>query len=110
MTAERGWRDRKVDRTAVSVANLTDPDDALEFWLTRSVSERLEALEIARRICHGDAAATARLQRVLKLLNSNRVECLLVGGYAVNIHGYVRRTNDLDVWVRPAPDNAERVL
>ncbi len=46
----------------------------------------------------------------LKLLSSNRVDYLLIGGYAVNIHGYVRMTNDMDVWVRPAPDNAERVL
>lgn len=34
----------------------------------------------------------------LKLLNSNGVEYLLIGGYAVAIHGYVRATNDLDVW------------
>jgi hypothetical protein len=36
----------------------------------------------------------------LKLLNSNGVEYLLIGGYAVGIYGYVRATNDLDVWVR----------
>src|SRR5580765_283773 len=31
----------------------------------------------------------------LKLLNSNKVEYLLIGGYAVGIHGYIRTTNDL---------------
>ena len=46
----------------------------------------------------------------LQLLNSNNVEYLLVGGYAVNIHGYVRMTNDIDVWVRATPENAERVV
>lgn len=46
----------------------------------------------------------------LKLLNSNNVEYLLIGGYAVNIHGYVRMTNDMDVWVRPTPGNAVRVV
>jgi hypothetical protein len=46
----------------------------------------------------------------LKLLNSNNVEYLLIGGYAVNIHGYVRMTNDMDVWVRPTPENAGRVV
>jgi hypothetical protein len=33
----------------------------------------------------------------LKLLGSNGVEYLLIGGYAVNLHGYVRTTNDLDI-------------
>ena len=46
----------------------------------------------------------------LKLLNSNNVEYLLIGGYAVSIHGYVRMTNDLDVWVRATAENAERVV
>jgi len=45
----------------------------------------------------------------LKLLNSNSVEYLLIGGYAVGIHGYVRATNDLDVWVNSSPENAARV-
>jgi hypothetical protein len=30
----------------------------------------------------------------LKLLNSNNVEYLLIGGYAVGIYGYVRAAND----------------
>jgi hypothetical protein len=42
----------------------------------------------------------------LKLLASHEVEYLLVGGYAVGIHGYVRATNDLDVWVGVSPRNA----
>jgi hypothetical protein len=45
----------------------------------------------------------------LKLLNSNGVEYLLVGGHAVGIHGYVRATNDLDVWINATPTNAVRV-
>ncbi len=32
----------------------------------------------------------------LKSLNAHRVEYLLVGGYAVGVHGYVRATNDMD--------------
>jgi len=45
----------------------------------------------------------------LKSLNSNRVECLLIGGYAVGIHGHIRATNDLDVWVNMSPENADRI-
>lgn len=45
----------------------------------------------------------------LKLLGSNGVEYLLIGGYAVNLHGYVRTTNDLDVWINVSLENAGRV-
>lgn len=44
----------------------------------------------------------------LRLLNSNEVEYLLIGGYAVGWHGYVRYTGDLDIWIRVHPDNAIR--
>ena len=45
-----------------------------------------------------------------QLLNANRVEYLLVGGYAVGYHGYPRATVDLDIWVAISPDNAHRLL
>jgi hypothetical protein len=35
----------------------------------------------------------------LRWLNAHRVEYLLVGDYAVGLHGYPRATIDLDVWV-----------
>ncbi len=38
-------------------------------------------------------------------LNNNKVEYLLVGGYAVIIHGYRRTTGDLDIWINPTPHN-----
>ena len=46
----------------------------------------------------------------LKSLNANRVEYLVVGGYAVGYHGFVRATGDLDVFVRLSPGNAECLL
>ena len=42
----------------------------------------------------------------LKLLNSNSVEYLLIGGYAVGVHGHIRATNDIDIWVKVSSDNA----
>ncbi len=48
-------------------------------------------------------------KELLKLFNSNGVEYLLIGGYAVNIYGHVRTTNDLDLWVNISPDNAARI-
>ena len=45
----------------------------------------------------------------LRLLHSEQVEYLLVGGYAVAHHGYPRTTGDLDVWIAANEGNAKRV-
>lgn len=50
----------------------------------------------------------ADFKEFLKLLNANQVEYLLIGGYAVGYHGYVRATADMDVWVAPKQENARR--
>ncbi len=46
----------------------------------------------------------------LALLNLEKIEYLLVGGYAVSYHGYPRPTGDLDVWVAIDPGNAARLV
>lgn len=43
-------------------------------------------------------------------LNAAGVEYLLVGAHALAVHGHIRATKDLDVWIRPHFQNAERVL
>jgi len=49
-----------------------------------------------------DVIATARL------LNRHQVRYLLVGGYALAAHGYVRMTEDIDIAVAPDPENSRR--
>jgi hypothetical protein len=44
------------------------------------------------------------------LLNKHEVEYLVVGGYALGIHGYPRYTGDLDVWVNPTIENARKMV
>ena len=46
----------------------------------------------------------------LRLLRAHGVEYLLIGGWAVGLHGYPRATDDLDVWIAIAPGNAARVV
>jgi len=46
----------------------------------------------------------------LRLLNSHRVEYLLIGGYAVCYHGYYRSTADIDFWVAVSPENAAKLV
>ncbi len=45
----------------------------------------------------------------LSLLEFQNVEYLLIGGYAVNWHGYHRATNDMDIFVSASTENAARV-
>jgi hypothetical protein len=58
--------------------------------------------------------ATTRLLRdfkeFLKLLNANKVEYLLIGGYAVGYYGYPRATADMDIWIAMNPTNADRIV
>lgn len=44
-----------------------------------------------------------------KLLDHG-VEFILIGGYAVIFHGYVRTTGDMDVWLKPTNENKEKLL
>ena len=45
----------------------------------------------------------------LQCLHSESVESILVGGYAVVLHGYFRTTGDMDIWVRPSLENYKRM-
>ena len=53
---------------------------------------------------------TSHFKEFAGLLHSNRVEYLIVGGYALAAYGHPRYTGDLDFWIRRSPDNADRVL
>ena len=44
------------------------------------------------------------------MLNEHKVEYLIVGGYALAFHGAPRFTGDIDIYVRPHPENAKRIL
>ena len=46
----------------------------------------------------------------LRLLNDNDVQYLVIGGYAVSYHGYVRTTEDMDIWVAVHPENAQKLV
>jgi hypothetical protein len=46
----------------------------------------------------------------LQLFNAHHVRYLLIGGYAVGYHGYVRATVDMDVWVASDVENATNAV
>ena len=47
---------------------------------------------------------------LLAEFNARGVEYLVVGAHALAAYGVVRATKDFDIWVRPSPDNASKVL
>ncbi len=48
--------------------------------------------------------------RFISLLNENMVEYLIIGGYAVNYHGYNRSTGDIDIFVHATLENRSHLL
>lgn len=46
---------------------------------------------------------------MLSAFNAARVEYLVVGAYSLAVHGVPRATGDIDLWIRPTSDNAQRV-
>jgi len=45
----------------------------------------------------------------IQAFNINDVKYLLVGGYAVILHGYIRSTADMDIWVDKTKENYEKI-
>jgi hypothetical protein len=52
----------KVRRDVFTVGSLFDQSDDKKYWLSKTPQERLEAVELMRRIIYGDEAAK-RLQK-----------------------------------------------
>jgi predicted nucleotidyltransferase len=50
------------------------------------------------------------LREFIELLNSLRVDYIVIGGHAVAFHGHPRFTGDIDFLVRSTRENAERLL
>lgn len=46
---------------------------------------------------------------MLSALSEEEAEYLIVGAYALAVHGLPRATGDLDIWVHRSPENAGRV-
>jgi len=49
-------------------------------------------------------------RELLALLSAKKVDYLIVGAHALAYHGVPRYTGDLDILVRPDPENAQRIF
>ena len=50
-----------------------------------------------------------RFIEVLHALEVNKVEYILIGGFAMILHGLPRLTEDIDIFIKPDSDNIERL-
>lgn len=46
----------------------------------------------------------------IQSLTDNHVRYLVIGAYAVALHGYPRYTKDIDIWIEMSPDNAANMV
>jgi len=49
-------------------------------------------------------------KELLRLLNAHKAEFIIVGAYALAFHGVPRFTGDIDIFVKPDPKNAKKIL
>ena len=45
---------------------------------------------------------------MLRALSDEEVKFLLIGAYAMAAYGYPRATMDIDIWIMPSPENADK--
>ncbi|NCS57086.1 MAG: hypothetical protein GPJ16_09065 [Microcystis aeruginosa G11-04] len=46
----------------------------------------------------------------IQLLNDNQVKYLVIGGYAVAVHGHPRYTKDINIWIEISQENAQKLV
>jgi len=71
-------------------------------------SRFFELMAVVHKLYHANPANTPRkmdisshdVQRLLESLNKHQVRYLLVGGMASVLHGHVRATADMDLWIQ----------
>lgn len=120
----------KMDRTAFRRQKAEEADLQLGYWLEQSLQGRLQAARLLNAAAWGykldqppslqkeTFKARKRMKtetfyqdflEFFQALNTEKVDYVLVGGYAVILHGYPRTTGDLDIWVRPDEENYKKL-
>ena len=49
-------------------------------------------------------------KELLVFLEENKVDYMIIGGYAVAFHGFPRFTKDIDIFFEATPENVERII
>lgn len=87
-------------------------DDAA-YWAALPAAERVMQvwrLSEEQWRLRGEFRNESGLVDLLRAFNDHDVRYLIVGAYALGVHGRPRATGDLDVWIDATPGNATRVV
>jgi hypothetical protein len=94
-----------MEKTAVKFRDFSAAEKSdREFYRKLSGPERLDILLQLRSM-----SLSADLRELIELLNSRGVEYVIVGAHSLAFHGRPRYTGDLEILLRPSPENAEKV-
>ncbi len=73
-------------------------------------SGRLQHANVGRRPDPGEGQVEFdRMLSLLRAFEHEQVDYVLVGAAALNIHGIIRATEDVDVFIRPERENVDRL-
>jgi len=84
-----------------------------EWWLRIPPNERVELARRLSQELYGmkvELPSDHNFEYFLRAFSVQGVRFLVVGAYALALHGHPRATGDLNVWVEPTPENAARVV
>jgi hypothetical protein len=81
-----------------------------KFASAREAADPAYVADLADREEYRRMTMERRLEMLLLAFNSRGVEYVIVGGVAMAAHAEPRFTGDLDLLVRPTPDNALRAV
>jgi len=56
----------RLNKNVISITSLNDIEEEKKFWLSKGSKERIEAIELNRRMVYGKNRIASRLQRFLE--------------------------------------------
>ena len=57
----------RLDKKTLTITSFDDNKEEKNYWLSKTPLERIEAIEIQRRMVYGRDRVTSRLQRILEV-------------------------------------------
>ncbi len=84
-------------------------DEEYLYWASIPASESFAVghqMSVEGYRAYGYTADGRELKQLLVALNAHDVRYLIIGGYAVFVHGQPRMTKDLDIFIESSPANA----
>jgi hypothetical protein len=80
--------------------------ESLSLSHTQRLTKMLELTTRLKKIIQPNKRiADDFIQNLIGILEKNNLQYLVVGGYAVNVHGYTRASDDFDIWLNNTTAN-----